>query len=136
MKRRAFCAAALWPLALLASRHVSARDDYPSRPIRLIQPYNAGGSSDVVVRPVATKLGAALRQSIIIEYKPEASTIIGTQAVAKAAPDGYTIGLITDSHSMNPLINKSLREWKEPWGHAETGRCSKIRMSSRASALG
>jgi len=108
MKRRTFCASSLLPLALLASRHVSAKDDYPSRPIRLILPYNAGGGADIVTRPIATKLGAALGQPIVIDYKPGASTIIGTQLIAKAAPDGYTIGLVTDSHSVNPIINKSL----------------------------
>jgi len=108
MKRRTFCASTLWPLALLASRHVSAKDDYPSRPIHLIQPYSAGGSSDVVLRPVANKLGATLGQSVIIDYRPGASTIIGTQLLAKAAPDGYTIGLVTDSQALNPLLFKSL----------------------------
>jgi len=108
MKRRTFCASTLWPLALLASRHVSAKDDYPSRPIHLIQPHSAGGSSDVVLRPVAAKVGAALGQSIVIDYRPGASNIIGTQMLARAAPDGYTISLITDYHSLNPILNKSL----------------------------
>jgi len=71
-------------------------------------PYNAGGGGDIVLRPLIAKVGPALGQSIIIEYKPGASTIIGTHLVAKAEPDGYTIGFITDSHSINPLVNKSL----------------------------
>ena len=108
MKRRTFCASALWPLALLASRHVSAIGDYPNRTIRLIEPFNAGGTSDIVLRPLIAKVGAALGQSIIIEYRPGGSTIIGTQLLAKAKPDGYTLGFIADTHVLNPLINKSL----------------------------
>lgn len=108
MKRRTFCTSALWPLAVLASRHAGAKDDFPNRPIRLIMPYNAGGTGDIVLRPLTAKLGVALGQNVIIDYKPGASTIIGTQLLAKAAPDGYTIGFITDSHSINPLVNKSL----------------------------
>jgi len=108
MKRRTFCASAVLPLALMASRHVSAKDDYPTRPIRMIMPYSAGGSAEVVLRPLVAKLDAALGQPIIIDYKPGASTVIGTQLVAQAAPDGYTIGFVTDSHVVNPLVNKSL----------------------------
>jgi len=93
---------------MLASRHVAAKDEYPNRVIRLIMPYSAGGAGDTVLRPLIAKVGAALGQSIIIDNKPGASTIIGTQLLAKSAPDGYTIGFVTDSHSINPLTNKSL----------------------------
>jgi len=108
MKRRTFCAGTLLPFAMLASRYASAKDEYPNRLIRLIMPYSAGGAGDIVLRPLIAKVGAALGQPIIIEHKPGGSTIIGTQALSRAAPDGYTISLITDSHSINPLINKSL----------------------------
>ena len=67
-------------------------------------PYPAGGNTDVVARLVATQMSQKLGQAIIIDNKPGASTIIGTEMLARAAPDGYTLGLITDSHAINPMF--------------------------------
>lgn len=64
---------------------------YPSRPIRLVVPFPAGGSTDVVARLVAQRLGDALKTSVVIDNKPGAGSILGTDFVAKAAPDGYTL---------------------------------------------
>lgn len=77
---------------------------YPSKPIRFILPYPPAGGTDIVARPLATKMSEKLGQPVIVEYKPGASTIIGTDFVAKAPPDGYTIGLIAGSHAINPMI--------------------------------
>lgn len=75
---------------------------YPAKPIRLVVPYPPGGGTDIVARLLAQKLSQSLGQQVVVENKPGASTIIGTDVVAKAAPDGYTLGLITDSHAINP----------------------------------
>src|SRR5215510_13030874 len=78
-------------LALLAAP--AAAQDYPVRPITLIVPYAAGGGNDVMARIVADKMSAALGQPIVIENRGGAGGSIATRQVAKAAPDGYTLGL-------------------------------------------
>ena len=77
---------------------------YPSKSIRLVVPYPPGGGTDIVARLLAQKLSASLGQQVLVDNKPGASTIIGTDLVAKAAADGYTVGLITDSHAINPTF--------------------------------
>jgi tripartite-type tricarboxylate transporter receptor subunit TctC len=74
--------------------------EYPTRPITLIVPYPAGGGVDNAARVVAQKLGAALGQQIIIENRPGAGAVIGTRAAAKAAPDGYTLVMLTTGISL------------------------------------
>ena len=68
-----------------------AQDDYPSRPVRIIVPFAPGGSTDVVARILADRLGTELKQSFIVENKPGAGGNIGADAVAKSTPDGYTL---------------------------------------------
>ena len=80
--------------------------DYPSRPIRMIIPFAPGGGSDVLGRSLAEKMSSELGVSVIVENKPGASSIIGTEAVAKAAPDGYTILLTNSAISSNPTFFK------------------------------
>ena len=80
---------------------------YPSRPVRLIVPLNAGGGTDTFARIVAERLGPSLGQAIVVDNKPGASGMIGTDAVAKAAPDGYVVGI---SQSGPMLINQFLFE--------------------------
>lgn len=77
--------------ALLIAGGAHAADNYPSRPITLIVPFTPGGSTDIIARVMSKQLGAALGQTIIVENKPGAGGIIGTQAAKAAAPDGYTI---------------------------------------------
>ncbi len=75
---------------------------FPSGPIRFVVPNAPGGGLDIVARLLATRMAESLGQAVVVDNKPGASTIIGTELVAKAAPDGHTVGLITDSHSINP----------------------------------
>ena len=90
--------------ALLAATSVAAQD-YPSRPITLIVPYAAGGGNDVMARIVAEKMSRSLGQQIVIENKGGAGGSIATRQVAKAAPDGYTLGLGgTGTHAINPTL--------------------------------
>jgi tripartite-type tricarboxylate transporter receptor subunit TctC len=91
-----------------ASRSADAQP-YPNRLVRIIVPYGPGGASDQLARAIAERLAPALRQPVIIENKPGGGTIIGTDYVAKAAPDGYTIGLTTFASLVsNPLLASSL----------------------------
>ncbi|GAA4339989.1 tripartite tricarboxylate transporter substrate binding protein [Pigmentiphaga soli] len=83
------CAAALACAALAAP--AQAADNYPSRPITLIVPFTPGGSTDIIARVISKQLGAALGQSIIVEYKPGAGGVIGTQYAKNQPADGYTI---------------------------------------------
>lgn len=101
-RRRFAQALGIGATAALGLPMASAQGSYPNKPIRLIVPYPPGGGTDIVARLVAQKLTQSLGQQIVVENKPGASTIIGTDAVAKAAPDGYTLALITDSHAINP----------------------------------
>ncbi|GGX13012.1 exported protein [Pigmentiphaga litoralis] len=77
--------------ALCIVGSAQAADAYPTRPITLIVPFTPGGSTDIIARVMSKQLGAALNQTIIVENKPGAGGIIGTQAAKAAAPDGYTI---------------------------------------------
>src|SRR3982751_2112926 len=78
-------------LALACTGLALAQDDYPYRPVRIIVPFAAGGSTDVVARILADKLGAELKQAFIVENNPGAGGNIGADAVAKASPDGHTL---------------------------------------------
>jgi tripartite-type tricarboxylate transporter receptor subunit TctC len=81
-----------------------AADAYPSRPIRMIIPSGAGGITDILGRGVADKLSASLGQQVIIDNRPGASGIVGSNIVAKATPDGYTLLMVFPSHPVNPSL--------------------------------
>jgi tripartite-type tricarboxylate transporter receptor subunit TctC len=87
----------------------AARADWPDRVIRIIVPFGAGSSSDTIARVVASKMSEQLRQQVIIENRVGGSTIIGTEQIAKAAPDGYTIGLAnTSTHAVTAALMAKL----------------------------
>ena len=83
-------------------------DDYPSRPIRMVVPYAPGGATDTVARLLSQKLSEALGQSVVVENKPGANGLIGTEAAARAEPDGYTLLLNTaGAQTLTPVLYKT-----------------------------
>ncbi|HEY2136399.1 MAG TPA: tripartite tricarboxylate transporter substrate binding protein [Xanthobacteraceae bacterium] len=82
--------------------------DYPTRPIRVVVPYPAGGLVDLITRVVTERLAASLGQPFLIESRAGANGTIATASVAHAEPDGYTLLMITDSHAVNPLFYQNL----------------------------
>jgi tripartite-type tricarboxylate transporter receptor subunit TctC len=89
--RRGLLRATLPGLALLAAPRLRAQESWPTRPIRLIVPFATGGTTDVVARLIAARLGETLGQSVIVDNRGGANSVIGTDLGAKAAPDGYTL---------------------------------------------
>jgi tripartite-type tricarboxylate transporter receptor subunit TctC len=95
--------------ALAASLSVPvAAQTYPSKPVRLIVPFAPGGFTDVVARILGQRLSVSMGQQFIIENKAGAGSTIGTDFVAKAAPDGYTLVMISTTHVISPWIYKSM----------------------------
>jgi tripartite-type tricarboxylate transporter receptor subunit TctC len=95
-------------VALAAALGTAAAQDYPSRPIRLIVPFAAGGLNDVVARLIGPQLERALGQPVIVDNRPAASGIVGTDATAKAAPDGYTLLMVASSFTVIPATRPQI----------------------------
>ena len=85
-----------------------AQPAYPSKPIRLVVPFGPGGFTDVVARILGQKLGESLGQGVVIENKPGAGSMIGSDFVAKAAPDGHTLVIVSSTHVISPWIYKNV----------------------------
>ena len=101
MKRRASLVA-IGALAVLATAPAAHSQDYPTKLIRIISPYGPGGGNDTISRLLATRLGAALNQRVIVDNKPGGNTMIGNDIVAKSPPDGYTLILNGNGFVTNP----------------------------------
>lgn len=99
IKRRAGLAGAA--LVLAATQSFAA---YPDKPIRLVVPFAAGGGTDLIARTLGAGMSTELGQQVIVDNKPGAGTVIGTDAVAKSAPDGYTIVIASFAHAVNPSL--------------------------------
>src|SRR3954452_3445000 len=90
----------------LGVTHAVAQEAYPTRPIRLVVPYSAGGASDVMARYYGDRLGAILQQPIIIENQPAAAGTNAYMSVARAVPDGYTLTYGTSSIAVNAALRR------------------------------
>ncbi|WHA43074.1 Bug family tripartite tricarboxylate transporter substrate binding protein [Agrobacterium larrymoorei] len=107
-KRRAALMLAASAAAILSMNGVASAQTYPERPITLVVPFAAGGSTDVVARVIAQKMGEGLGQQIVVENIAGAGGNLGADRVARAEPDGYTILMGTvATHALNPLILKT-----------------------------
>ena len=98
------CAAA----GLSLSAGSALAQTYPTKPIKIIVPFGPGGFTDVVARILGVKLGESLGQSVVIENKPGAGSMIGTDQMAKSAPDGHTLLIVSSTHVISPWIYKSV----------------------------
>ena len=94
--------------ALLCSLGDTRAQNYPNHPVRMIVPFGAGGPADVYARVVGQALGEALGQQFVIDNRPGAGAVIGTDIAAKATPDGYTLYFNASIHSINPLLYKKM----------------------------
>ncbi|SPR99666.1 tripartite tricarboxylate transporter substrate binding protein [Cupriavidus taiwanensis] len=83
--------------------------EFPQHPVRMVLPYPAGGPTDLLARVVAVKMGESLGQGVVVDNKPGASGMIGAEAVARAAPDGYTLLANASLHVINPSIQPRMR---------------------------
>ncbi|MBS0608670.1 MAG: tripartite tricarboxylate transporter substrate binding protein, partial [Proteobacteria bacterium] len=109
LSRRQYLAQGLGAAAALAApQWAFAQGKYPAKPVRVIVPFPAGGTTDVVARLVLQKLGELMGQSFIVDNKGGANGMIGTAEVARAAPDGYTLLLNTaGAQTLSPVIYKA-----------------------------
>ena len=98
-------AACLWYIAAPAAH---AQQAYPSKPVRIISPFAPGGGNDNICRIIAPRLAESLKQQVIVDNRPGANAIVGTELAARAAPDGYTIVLIPSGHAVNATLYKKL----------------------------
>ena len=107
LQRREFLSLAVGALASGATSRTSAQASWPDKPVKVIVPFAAGGGTDVVARPWCDKLSQIFGQQFVVENRGGASGLIGTEAAAKAAPDGYTLLMSSNTTPVNlPLLRK------------------------------
>lgn len=102
--RKIVSLASLAGVCVLAPTLVAAQADYPNRPLTLVVPYPPGGSTDMIARDYADRMGKELSQTVIVENRPGAGTNIGSTTVARANPDGYTLLFGSNSLILNPIF--------------------------------
>jgi tripartite-type tricarboxylate transporter receptor subunit TctC len=108
MQRREVLRAAVGGAAVALAPALVRAQAWPSKPLRMVVPFIPGSAPDVIARMLAERLGPALGQALVIDNKPGAGGNIGLEVIAKAAPDGYTIGLGTSSQSINPSLYRKV----------------------------
>jgi tripartite-type tricarboxylate transporter receptor subunit TctC len=97
------------PFLPLAVAHLArAQDAWPGRPVRLIVPFPAGGSTDAQARLLAQRMGDIWKQPVVVDNRPGGGTVLATNVVAKSTPDGHTIGVAVSSHAINPTLRHNL----------------------------
>lgn len=95
-------------LASVIAAPVASAAEYPTRAIRLVVPFAAGGGTDLLARLVAPRLGEVLGQQVVVDNRGGAGSVLGTEIVSKATPDGYTLGFLDGAFAINPAINPKL----------------------------
>ncbi len=98
----------LMPLTATPSRAAAPAAAYPNRPIRMIVPYGAGGNADILSRLVGGRMAEAFGQTLVIDNRPGASGMLGSELAARAAPDGYTLLWVANGHATNPVFMKKM----------------------------
>ncbi len=97
-----------WMTSRALAQPAAASIDFPSRPVRIIVPFSAGGAVDGPMRAIAQELGKRLKQQVIVENRPGAGATIGSEAVAKSAPDGYTLLLASQTNAISASLYPKL----------------------------
>src|SRR5687767_9832738 len=100
--------AALPLVMVTAAPHAAHAQGYPTKPVRMIVPFAPGGNTDIIGRIFAPKMGEFLGQQIIVDNRGGAGSTIGSEAAAKAPPDGYTLLMVSAAHTINPAMIKKL----------------------------
>jgi tripartite-type tricarboxylate transporter receptor subunit TctC len=95
-------------VALAVGSYDAAAQAYPTRPVKIVVPATPGGAIDLIARAVGEKMTGSLGQPVVVENKPGASNNLGTDFVAKSAPDGYTLVIVASSHATNKFLFKNL----------------------------
>lgn len=109
MRRKILRTALIAFSSLMLAPVPSFAQAYPSKPITIVVPFPAGGTLDNLARTLGQKLGDNLKQSVIIDNRPGGGTVIGTERVARAQPDGYVLGMVANSFAINPSLHTDLR---------------------------
>src|SRR5262245_14890379 len=104
LPRRQFLHLATGAAALPALPHIARAQAYPSRPVRIIVPFAAGGTTDIISRLIGQWLSERLGQQFVIENRPGASANLGAEAVARAPADGYTLLTLTATNAINATL--------------------------------
>jgi tripartite-type tricarboxylate transporter receptor subunit TctC len=95
-------------VALAVGAAPAPAQTFPDKPVRLVVPFPPGGATDALARLMAERLGERWKQPVVVDNRPGANTTLGTDVVAKSAPDGHVLGIVTGSHAINPLLSSKL----------------------------
>jgi tripartite-type tricarboxylate transporter receptor subunit TctC len=107
-RRNVLAATALCAALLPLTAAIAQPAEFPSRAVRLVVPFPPGGATDALARQIAEKLSVQWKQPVLVENKPGANSMLGTDVVAKAPADGHTLGIVTGSHVINPLLTSKM----------------------------
>lgn len=108
LPRRKFLSLVAGAAALPAASRIASAQSYPTKPVRIIVPFPAGSTSDILARPVAQRLQEQLGQPFIVDNRPGAGGMVGAEAVVRASPDGYTLLLVAGAHTINATLYDKL----------------------------